>query len=310
MRTFRPAILATLILALSAIGYSSNPKVRKTRIRVPVWCSAEKTLTPASLKAKVDGSDVKVLRLRGPADDLVLLLVLDLTGDLTMIHLAREALTDELKEFPANAHVALLRAQDGLQVTQDPTPDRDAIITAMALLTPSGKPGLLEAVQPALTIADSILDKANVRAAVLFVTDSNIYNYREDYTNPVINSSDSRDLSRRFPEGLIRERTAQLSAEAARSGAPLFIVHLDYRRDRLNEAYQIGLSEVAQATGGEARFCRSPGEIAPSITAILRSIRDHYRVDIGLPETTSRSVQLQLETEGETLQYRQRYTLK
>jgi hypothetical protein len=310
MRHIRPVAIAALVLAFSGAAYPGNPEVRRTRLRVPVWCPAETALTATGLTAKVDGSDVKVLRVRGPADDLVLLLVLDLTGDLTRIQLAREALLDELKEFPPNGHVALLRTQDGLQVVQDPTNDREALASAMSLITPSGKPGLLEAVQPSLTIADSILDKASVRAAVLFITDSNIYNYREDYTNPVINSSDSRDLSRRFPEGLIRERTAQLSAEAGRSGAPLFIVHLDYRRDRLNEAYQIGLSEVAQSTGGEARFCRSAGEIAPSIAAIVRSIREHYRVDIALPDTSSRSVQVQLGSGGESLQYRQRYTLR
>jgi hypothetical protein len=310
MRNARPAFITALILILSALGFSASPKIRRTRVRVPVWCSPESKLVPASLKARVDGSEVKVLRLRGPAEDLVLLLVLDLTGDLALIDLARESLKDEIKEFPANTHVALLRAQDGLQVIQDPTPDRDILFEAMAAMAPSGKAGLLEAVQPALTIADSILDKANVRAAVLFVTDSNIYNYREDYTNPVINSSDSRDLSRRFPEGLIKERTSQLSAEAARAGAPLFIVHLDYRRDRLNEAYQTGLSEVAQSTGGEARFCRSPGEIAGSIAGVLNTIREHYRVDIALPETAARSVQVQLEAGEQSLQYRQRYTLR
>ena len=48
--------------------------------------------------------------------------------------------------------------------------------------------------------------KTYVRSAVLYITDSNIYNYREDYTNPVINYSDRGDLSRRFPEGLVREQ--------------------------------------------------------------------------------------------------------
>lgn len=203
MRHTRPSIIVALILVLAGTAYSSGPKVRRSRLRVPVWCPAEKPIAAIGLTAKVDGSEVKVLRVRGPSDDLVLLLVLDLTGDLTMIQLAREALAEEIKEFPPNAHVALLRAQDGLRVIQDPTPDRDAVLAAMSLITPSGKPGLLEAVVPSLTIADSILDKANLRAAVLFITDSNIYNYREDYTNPVINSSDSRDLSRRFPDRLL-----------------------------------------------------------------------------------------------------------
>ena len=40
--------------------------------------------------------------------------------------------------------------------------------------------------------------KSPVRVSVLYITDRNIYNYREDYTNPVINGSDPHDLSRVF----------------------------------------------------------------------------------------------------------------
>ena len=82
------------------------------------------------------------------------------------------------------------------------------------------------------------------------MTDSEVRNYREDFTNPVINSSDSRDLSRRFPEGLIRERISRVTTSLSRFQTPISIVHLRYSRDRLDEAYQNGLLQMAQLTGG------------------------------------------------------------
>ena len=121
----------------------------------------------------------------------------------------------------------------------------------------TGKAGLLTTVESAAAIGDSLLARTNVRVAVLYVTDSNIYNYREDFTNPVINSSDSRDLSRRFPDQLIREKIQKLSDSLAASETPLFFVHLNYFSDRINEAYQRGLLQLAEETGGIGAFCRS-----------------------------------------------------
>ena len=56
---------------------------------------------------------------------------------------------------------------------------------------------------------------------VCVVTDSDVNNYREDFTNPTINWSDSGDISRRFRDGLVRERVSKLDAalEAARAAA-------------------------------------------------------------------------------------------
>ncbi len=100
-----------------------------------------------------------------------------------------------------------------------------------------------------------------MRVAVLYITDSDIYNYREDYTNPVVNRSDSSDLSRRFPEGLIREEISRLSDNLATAKAPVFIVHLELNRQRLNDAYQNGLLQLAETTGGVGTLCRTRQEI-------------------------------------------------
>ena len=45
---------------------------------------------------------------------------------------------------------------------------------------------------------------------MLYVTDSGVANYRADLLNPVINSSDSGDLSRRFADRAVQERMAEM----------------------------------------------------------------------------------------------------
>ena len=117
----------------------------------------------------------------------------------------------EISKLPQTAWVGLLRAQDGLHVLADPSPDRQPLIDAIHSLSNSGKPGLLETVQSALSLADALIRKSPVRVSVLYITDGSIYSYRGDYTNPVINSSDPHDLSRRFPETLIKEKISKLA---------------------------------------------------------------------------------------------------
>ena len=115
----------------------------------------------------------------------------------------------------------LLRAQDGLRVLVDPTADRAALTAAVDALPVSGKAGLLDTVQTATSLGDAILGKAGVRLAVLFITDSDVGNYREDFTNPTINWTDSGDVSRRFRDGLIREKISKLNASLEAGDARL-----------------------------------------------------------------------------------------
>ena len=67
--------------------------------------------------------------------------------------------------------------------------------------------------------------------------------------------------------------------------APLFVVHLRYRGDRLGEAYQNGLKQLAEVTGGTAIFCRSSEEIAERhCIARSASITSSYSVTLALPQ--------------------------
>jgi hypothetical protein len=173
---------------------------------------------------------------------------------------------------------------------------------------------LLETVQSALSLADALICKSPVRVSVLFITDGGIYSYRGDYTNPVINSSDPHDLSRRFPETLIKEKISKLAENLGSLQAPLFVVHLNYRRDQLNEAYQNGLKTLADATGGKSEICRSIAGTSEAISAVFARISSAWRLTLALPPRINHDIQIQLSApspQGDLrLSWRTRFHLK
>jgi len=299
-----------LIALLCSWCLFAEPRTRQTQIRIPLWLEVNGSLDSDQIIAKVNGEPARILRLRGPSDDLLLLLILDLTGDLSEIDLARDALASTIRELPDNVYIGVMRAQEGLRVLADPTNDRDAVIEVIRNLSVTGTPGLLETIETASELGDSILKKAPVRIAICYVTDSDVRDYREDFTNPVINWSDRGDLSRRFPEGLIRERMLKLQAKLSSRNTPIFVVHLEYRSDRLNEAYQSGLLELTAITGGTARFCRTNSEIATAIEETLRTIAAHYSLDLLVASRGGESAEISLESAAGPLRYRRRVYLK
>jgi hypothetical protein len=307
VRTILCLLLCCLALA------AAPPRSPRRVLRVPFWTDARAAgappLTAKDLTAKLGGDAARVVSLRGPKDGLVVMLVLDLAGDPPAAEAAKKALGASLSEMPANCYFALLRAQDGLRALVDPTPRRETIQTALESLPVSGKAGMLDTLETTAQIGAALMDKSAVRVAVFYITDSSIYNYQEDYTNPVINSSDSRDMSRVFPEGLIKDKISKLATNLSALPPPLFVVHLAYQSDRLNEAYQSGLMSLAAESGGASAFCRSMAEIPESIEKIMRMIAGSYTAEIELPRKPLKSVQLDLEGEAR-LNYRTRFTFK
>ncbi|HSW49092.1 MAG TPA: hypothetical protein VLH09_02910 [Bryobacteraceae bacterium] len=301
-----PFLISACLLAAQAGPLS-------VRIRVPAWAgpaaeNGRTALSAADVSASLGGKSVGVSRVLGPSDDLMLLLVADVSEDLTLVHEAGAALVERIHDLPPNVSVGLLRAQDGLRVLADPTPDRELIATAIGALPVSGRAGLLESLQAAASVGDAVLSKAAIRLAVLYLTDSDVRNYREDFTNPVINESDRRDMSRRFPDALIRERISKLETALARLQTPIFILHLNYRSQGLNEAYQAGLMRLASITGGTSLFCRSQAEIPDATGKILDAILAHYSIEVELPPDAPATLGIVLESPGRTLNYRSQFT--
>jgi hypothetical protein len=305
----RPILYSLCIVPLLC---AAPPKDGARHIRVPVWAEAgvaEGASGPGVFTATIDGQPARVLGVQGPSDDLIVILVLDFAGDLSLVETAKQAAIEAVQALPEKASVTVLRAQDGMRVMLDPAGDREAVAQAIRDLPVSGKAGLLDSVEGACRIADRIIVKTRVRAAVLYLTDSSIYNYREDYTNPVINSSDSHDMSRRFPEGLVKEKITSLEAKMTALQAPLFIVHVAYRTDRLEQAYQTGLLQLAVSSGGNAAFSRSIAEIPEGIAAAFARVASHYSVDVQPAANHARTVQVQIESSAGPLTYRSRFSL-
>lgn len=275
-----------LLLLCGALAAAPPPPARPTEIRIPVWLDAASSDPAAQdFHVTIDGSPARVAGVQCPDDDLIMLLVLDISsGDLTVMNPAKTTAEDCIRNLPPNAYVGLLRAQDSLQVLEDPTTDRDAITRLIEEQTLSGRTGLLATVETIGRIADAMLDKSSVRVAILYVTDGDVRNYREDYTNPVINSSDWHDLSRRFPEALVQEKIAKLDGVLAAQQAPLFIVDLNQRADRLNNAYHNGLKQLAETTGGAVFFSRSTTEIPEAVRKSFETARSYYSLTLALPE--------------------------
>ena len=293
MLGWRAASLALLALA-GAFGAGPTAKAPVTRLKIPVIVPSEVSFGAQQVKAAVDGVPATVVGFSTPADHLLLLLVLDLSGDLSLVQPAKAAIMSELEQLPPHVHVALLRAQDGLRVIQDPTADRTVIQSAVEALSVSGRAGFLDSAETAAAIADSILAKSSVRVAIFYISDSDVTNYREDFTNPVINSSDAGDLSRKFPEALVQEKISKVDANLARTQVPLFLVQISYRSDRLNQAYLNGLRRLSLTTGGIALVCRSNAEIPAAIKNVFETIRNHYSITVEVPKVQSRSVNVRL----------------
>src|SRR5208283_4717554 len=94
-------------------------------------------------EAALNGKPVPVTAQLGPTSDQVILVVLDLTGDLALIDAAKQALIAEISKLPQNAWVGLLRTQDGLHVLADPGADRRPLLDAIRSLSNSNEPELL-----------------------------------------------------------------------------------------------------------------------------------------------------------------------
>ncbi|HUX11151.1 MAG TPA: hypothetical protein VMW51_10940 [Terriglobia bacterium] len=188
--------------------------------------------------------------------------------------------------------MGVMRAQDGLHVLADPGPNRQKVIDAIHSVSSNGTPGLLETVRSALSLADAMIRMSPVRVSVLYITDGSIYSYREDYTDPVINPSDTHDLSRRFRDELVNSKISKLEGHISSLEAPLFVVHLNYRQDGLDLAYQNGLDALAKSTGGETVICHSLAEIPQSISHLFARIATVWRLNLAVPAKTHSHVQI------------------
>lgn len=277
-------------------------------IQVPVWTPEGVALGTDGLIATIGGEPTDVLSVQAPTDDLMLLVVLDLTDDLALVEQARAALLARIEKMPANHLVGVLSAQNGLRVLAEPTSDHEKVAEAIRSQQVGGRAGLLETVEEASRIGTSIMQKSGVRVAILYITDSDINNYREAFDNPTVNRSDQGDVSRRM-DSLVRERMSRVSANLSKGQAPVFITHLSYRSDQLNVAYQTGMISLTAATGGNALIARSNAEIPQYVTGTVDHIVGHYSVKLAVKNPQLKKAEVALESNAGELDYRATYLL-
>jgi Mg-chelatase subunit ChlD len=289
---------AIVLLLVAATGASE--------LRVPLWVADQAELKAEQIEAWINGDRVAVEGLQSPSEPLILMLVMDTVGDLSRIDAARSAIARYVESMDPQWRVALLQAQDGLRVVEDPTSDHEKLLASLSAVPVSGTPGLLDAVAPAASIAQSVLSQSDVRVAVLFVTDGSITQYRGDYSAAVVNPSDRGDLSRRFRDRVVQERVTSLMASLRAYSAPLFCVHLQERNGDLDVAYQNGIQRFAEETAGEAYFVRAISDVESAIDQALERIDSHYSVRLKAPSSEGTPLDIRLESpEAPQLEYRQ-----
>lgn len=264
--------IARLLVCACLLG----PPAAGTTLKIPVWLEEPRS----SIQVTVGGKPVEVLSVQTPDDDLILLIVMDTVNHLDRTDAAREALVEKLGSLGPRYFAGVLSAQDGLLVRLDPTHRRERLLEELAAVEVRGVPGLLDVVEQASRIADHTLGAAKVRVAVLFITDGEVADYRGDYTIPIVNPSDRRDLSRRFRNQLILTRVRAIADTLKLAQAPLFFLHLARQNDDLNEVYQNGIRQFATVTGGEAVFAQSLQEIPFLVERLLDRIATHSVISL------------------------------
>lgn len=304
-----------LVLLMAAASMAMAGQIQARYVSVPAWIAKGNCTSKPRFEPTLNGKPATVEKLLGPKSPQIILVVFDITGSVSRINAAKQAIIHNISKLPRTTWVGLMRSQDGLHVLADPTEHHRKLDKDIQALTSNGNPELLQTVRSAMAVADAIVRKHPVRVSVLYITDGSIRAYREDYTDPIINPSDPNDLSRRFPEALIDAKISKLERQLSSLQAPLFVVHLHYRSNDLDQAYQNGLVTLARMTGGETNLCRTLSDVPQEIDDTFARIENSWRLDLEVPAKANHHVQIGLNAscgkeESLELSWRSRIHLK
>jgi len=270
-------------------GKSEAEKQKNFLFKMPVWVAGANVAWEQTLHAEnfslTDGKiPIDIDGVQGPSSPMLLFLAFDTVGEINNVDQARNGVKAELNTLDPQVWVGLISAQEQLGILQEPTSDRPLLKEKIDILTQIGRAGLLESILPLADLTSSILLKTQVRVASIVITDSDIGNYRADYLNPPVNTSDSRDLSRKFAGRALQDKISRMTLALARYQAPIFIVHIDPGTDALNRSYHNGLKQLAEAAGGQCFLSKTVGDIGPSIREAFYWAKSFYLVGFHLSE--------------------------
>ncbi len=289
-----PTILTiVLTLGLLAAFPSRNEKSpssgRPQQLRIPIWVrdssgEFQRGLAASDFRVYDGDTSLEVSGVDSPETPTLLFVALDTVGDIANIDHARAALKLEVRRLGSHYRVGLISAREQIAVLQDPTPDRKTLLQKLDTFSQIGKAGLLETILSIAEFSNGVLQRSRARVAVIFVTDSDIGNYRQDYLNPPVNYSDSRDLSRRFAGRALQEKISHMVSQMAGYQAPIFVVHIDPAQDPLNRAYQNGLKQLAESVEGQLLLSKAGIDIATMIQEAFRWASGFYVLNLTVPQ--------------------------
>jgi hypothetical protein len=295
------------LLNLLPVSFASTEKPatrnHPSRVRIPVWVKNasgefQMGLTVRDFQVYDGKQSLKISDLQNRGTPALLFIALDTVGDMAKVDQARSALKQEVETLGSQYWVGVLSAQERLEVLQDPTPIRELVQQKLDMFSQIGKAGLLESIQKVAEFSNGILQQTRARVGVIFVTDSDIGNYRQDYLNPPVNYSDSRDLSRRFAGRALQEKISKMTIAMARYHAPIFIVHIDPAQDPLNQSYQNGLKQLAEASGGQLFLSKTAIDIPTMIQEAFRWACNFYVLDFQVPPTSKDTLKIRVNLAG------------
>lgn len=288
-----PAVLGLwLLLSPSGLPAEKTAAAGGIRFCVPFWvlkdgAPVQPRIGSGDLSIFAGPEPLQITRQEHPGTPTFLFLAFDLVEDQAPINAAKQALAEEVRKLGPEYWVGLIEVQDTLSVIQDPTKDERLLLKKIRQSRQFGKAGLLESVQALADFSSSLMRKSSVRVAVILVTDSDVANYRTEYSNPTINRSDRRDLSRRFQGRALQEEISRLSAAMVRFPVPLLVVHVAPGRDSLNRTYQNGLVQVTGAAGGRLFLSKSTGDIPRTLQEAFEWADSFYAVEFEVPPRPS-----------------------
>jgi hypothetical protein len=303
------ATLSLLVCLALAAGLSSllgqskkepgTDKKQPGHFKVPIWLRQGDNSFQTDLKAEdfrlFNGKDpLNLASFQPPQSPTFLFVAFDTVGETAYINEVRRALREGLVKLGTQYWVGLISAQEQLTILQDPTPDRNVVLNKIETLAQLGKAGLLDSIVSVADFTTGILLWSNVRVAVIFITDSDIGNYRTDYLNPPVNASDSRDLSRRFAGRALQEKISRMVTTLLKFQAPIFIVHIDPGRDPLNRTYQNGLKQFAEAVGGQLLLSKTVGDIPAVVQEAFKWVESFYLLGLNVPWNKNGFIRIQV----------------
>lgn len=206
-----------------------------------------------------------------PAPATVVLVVLDLSGSVDTATAVRAGLEQVVDELPARTWIGLIGVNNGFRSIVSPTRDRAALQREIEAITPSGYPGLLDHLETIESIAGQVRRAGQVDVAVVAITDSDAHDYRSNYGDQRVNSSDQHDLSRRFPGRDLQSKLQRMNRRLEGDQAPLYVVQTSPRGDTLNRLYNNGLQRFCATLGGDSWFAQSRAEIPLDIEAAFEA---------------------------------------